>query len=133
MMIHRPHVKRGHRRGERGSTTVEAAGYTALMLLVILVVVQAAVWALADVAARNAAHHGLQTARVAGGTEQAGQAAAADRLEALNPNGVTNVTVTVDRTPETTTVTVRGDALRVVPVVTIPVSVQAHSPTEPET
>jgi Flp pilus assembly protein TadG len=121
----------GVHRCDRGSTTVEAAGYTALMLLVILIIVQAAVWALADLSVRHAADHGAQTARVAGGTAQAGHDAAAARLDALNPHGVSGVTITVERAADTTTVIVSGSVLQVVPLLSIPVQAAAHVPTEP--
>lgn len=125
--------RRGRRwRGDRGSTTVEAAGYTILMLLALTVLVQAAVWGMADLAARQAAEQGLQTARVAGGTAQAGGDTAEAMLEEINPNGITDVDVSVERGPETTTVTITGTVLKVIPVVDIPVQVQAEAPTEPE-
>jgi Flp pilus assembly protein TadG len=131
---HRPRSGRQprRRRDDRGSTTVEAAGYTMLMLLAVMALVQAAVWGLADLSARHAADHGVQTARVAGGTAEAGGTAAADMLSAINPNGLTNVDITVDRTAASTTVTVTGDALQVIPVVTIPIHVRAHAPSEPD-
>lgn len=124
--------RRSRRCGDRGDTTVEVAGYTLLMLLAMMVLVQAAVWGLADLSARHAADHAVQTARVAGGTAQDGHTAATQMLAEINPNGLTDVDITVDRTVETTTVTITGNALRVIPVVTIPVQVQAQAPTEPE-
>ena len=117
---------------DRGSTTVEAAGYTVLVLLTLTLLVQAAVWGLADLSARQAADHGAQTARVAGGTEQAGHADAAAMLQAINRNGITDVDITVERGSETTTVTITGTVIQVVPWVDIPVHVQARAPTEPE-
>jgi hypothetical protein len=111
---------------------VEAAGYTMLMLLAVMVLVQAAVWALADLSARHAADHGLQTARVAGGTTQDGHSATTHMLAQINPNGFTDVEITVDRTAQTTTVTITGDALQIIPLVNIPVRVQAHARTEPD-
>lgn len=117
---------------DRGSTTVEAAGYTVLVLLTLTLLVQAAVWGLADLSARQAADHGAQTARVAGGTEQAGRADAAAMLQAINRNGITTADITVERGPETTTVTITGTVLQVLPWVDIPVHVQARAPTEPE-
>lgn len=111
---------------------MEAAGYTTVVLLVLLILVQAAVWGMADLAARQAANHGLQTARVAGGTVESGESATGEMLAAINPNGITDVTVTVDRGPDTTSVTVSGAALRVIPVISIPVSVSVEAPTEPE-
>lgn len=125
-------VRRGWWRDDRGSTTVEAAGYTILMLLALTVLVQAAVWGMADLAARQAAEQGLQAARVAGGTEQAGHDDAQAMLAEINPHGLTDVEITVQRGPEITTVTVTGTALQVIPVVDIPVQVQAQAPTEPE-
>jgi Flp pilus assembly protein TadG len=119
-------------RADHGNTTVEAAGYTALMLLAVMVLVQAAVWALADLSARHAADHAAQTTRVAGGTAETGHQAATEMLSAINPNGLTNVDITVDRTAETTTVTITGNALQVIPVVTIPVQVRTLVPTEPD-
>lgn len=111
---------------------MEAAGYAMLMLFAMTVLVQAAVWGMADLAARQAAERGLQSARVAGGTEQAGHDDADSLLEAINPNGLTDVTITVQRGAETTTVTITGTTLKVIPVVDIPVSVQAQAPTEPD-
>jgi hypothetical protein len=128
----RPRQRPRRRRGDRGDTTVEAAGYTVLMLLAVMVLVQAAVWALADLSARHAADHAAQTARVAGGTTQDGRTAGTEMLAAINPNGLTDVDITVDRTADTTTATITGDVLQVIPVVTIPVRVQAHVPTEPD-
>jgi hypothetical protein len=128
----RPRQRPRRWRGDRGDTTVEAAGYTVLMLLAVAVLVQAAVWALADLSARHAADHAAQTARVAGGTTQDGYTAGAEMLAAINPNGLTDVDITVDRTAETTTVTITGNVLQVIPVVSIPVHVQALAPTEPD-
>jgi hypothetical protein len=102
------------------------------MLLTLMVLVQAAVWGLADLSARHAANQGVQTTRVAGGTTEAGHSDAAEMLEAINPNGLTEVDIKVQRGPDSTTVTITGTVLQVIPLVTIPVSVQAHAPTEPD-
>jgi hypothetical protein len=122
---------RGSVRSDRGDTSLEIALYAPLMLLAVLVIVQAVTWGLADLAARHAANHGLQTARVHGATPADGQQAAAGLLEEINPRGLTNVDINVVRTAESTTVTVRGDAMQVIPVITIPIEAQAHGPTEP--
>jgi hypothetical protein len=111
---------------------VEAAGYTFLMLLVITLIVQAGVWALADLSARQAAQHGLQTARLSQATAESGHAQAEQMLEAINPRGLTDVTVTVERGPEVTRVIVTGTALRVLPIVEILVRARAVGPTEPD-
>ena len=124
--------RRNRWRGDGGSTTVEAAGYTFLMLLVITLIVQAGVWAMADLSARQAAQHGLQTARLSGATAETGHAQAETILQAINPRGLTDVTITVERGSDTTTVTVTGTALKVLPIIDIPVRVQAAGPTEPD-
>jgi hypothetical protein len=103
-----------------------------LVLLTLTLLVQAAVWGLADLSARQAADHGAQTARVAGGTEQAGHADAAAMLQAINRNGIADVDITVERGPQTTTVTITGTVLQVLPWVDIPVHVLARAPTEPD-
>jgi hypothetical protein len=128
-------TSRWHERADgrdRGSTTVEAAGYTVLMLLALTVLVQAAVWGLADLSARQAAQHGVQTARVAGGTEQAGHTDTEAMLRAINARGITDVNIAVQRGPDTTTVTITGTVLQVVPGVSIPVHARAQAPTEPD-
>jgi hypothetical protein len=102
------------------------------MLLVITLIVQAGVWALADLSARQAAQQGLQTARLSGGHAEAGQQDAQQVLEVINPRGLTDVSITVERGPETTAVTVTGTALKVLPIVDIPVRAQAVGPTEPD-
>ena len=129
---HRVRTGRRWWRGEGGSTTVEAAGYTFLMLLVITLIVQAGVWALADLSARQAAQHGLQTARLSDATAETGHAQAETILETINPRGLTDVNITVERGPDTTTVTVTGTALKVLPTIDIPVRAQAAGPTEPD-
>jgi hypothetical protein len=101
------------------------------MLLALTVAVQAAVWGLADLSARHAANHGMQTARLAGGTAEAAHAETAALLEAINPRGLTDVHIEVERNAATTTVTVTGTVLQVIPVLTIPVRARAHAPTEP--
>jgi Flp pilus assembly protein TadG len=118
-------------RSDRGDTSVEIALYAPLMLLAVMVIVQAVTWGLADLSARHAANHGLQTARVHGATAADGQRVATDLLEEINPRGLTDVAVEVVRDDESTTVTVTGNALQVIPVITIPIQAQAHGPTEP--
>ena len=116
---------------ERGDTSLEIALYAPLMLLAILVVVQAAAWGLADLAAGHAADHALQTARVDGATASDGQQAAADLLAEINSHGLTEVDIHVTRNADTTTVTLTGTAAQVIPLVSIPVQARASGPTEP--
>jgi Flp pilus assembly protein TadG len=118
-------------RRDRGDTSVEIALFAPLMLLAVMVALQAAAWGLADLSARHAAQQGLQTARLHGATQADGHAAASSLLDEINPRGLTNVQITVDRDAETTTVTVTGTVLTIIPIIAIPVHAQAHGPTEP--
>jgi hypothetical protein len=116
---------------DRGDTSVEIALFAPLMLLAVMIALQAAAWGLADLSARHAAQHGLQTARLHGATAADGRSEATSLLAEINPRGLTNVQITVERSPETTTVTITGTAVRIVPIIAIPVRAQAHGPTEP--
>lgn len=124
------HRRRRHTRN-RGDTSLEIVLYAPLMMLAVMVVVQAVAWGLADLSARHAANHALQTARVHDATAADGRAEAFELLDEINPRGITNVDINVARDDESTTVTITGNALQVVPLLTIPISVQAHGPTEP--
>jgi hypothetical protein len=106
------------------------AGYTFLALLVLTLLVQVAVWAMADLSARSAANHALQTARVLGSTATAGQVDGEALLAEINPKGITNISVTVTRDADLTTVTITGKALPVIPGVRLPVNVAVQAPTE---
>jgi hypothetical protein len=110
---------------------VEIVLFAPLMLLAVLLALQAAVWALADLSARHAAQQGMQAARLHATTEADGHTAASALLAEINPRGLTNVQVTVDRQADTTTVTVTGTALRIIPVIDIPIRARAAGPTEP--
>ena len=118
-------------RRDRGDTSLEIALYTPLLLLAVLAVIQAAVWGLADLAARHAADHAVQTARVAGATATDGETAATALLADINPRGLTNVEVTVTRGTVTTTAEVSGHALQLIPGITMPVNARVTAPTEP--
>jgi len=117
-------------RPDRGSTSVEMVGYTAVMLAALLVGVQAAVWGLGELACRYAANHALQTARVQGGSVAAGQADAATVLSGIHGNLVIGPEFVATRNATTATVTVKGKALQVIPFLTLPVGSTVSGPVE---
>lgn len=127
-------ARRGNRRSrladDRGSTSVEMVGYTAVMLLALLIGVQAAVWGLAEMACRYSANHALQAARVHGGTAGAGHDDARLVLTEINANLVTDPTIETSRDTTTATVTVKGRALQVVPFLSLPVGATVTAPIE---
>jgi hypothetical protein len=117
-------------RGDGGSTSVEMAGYAAVMLAALLVGTQAAVWGLAEIACRHAASHALQVTRVAGGSAAAGEADAATVLGQVGPNLVTDPRIQASRGPATASVTVTGTAPAVVPFLALPVGAALSAPVE---
>jgi peptidoglycan/LPS O-acetylase OafA/YrhL len=123
---------RGHHRlaCDRGSTSVEMVGYTAVMLAALLIGVQVAVWGLAQLACSYAANHALQTTRVQGGTASAGRSDATTVLTSINGNLVTDAKVSTNRTATTATVTVTGTAVTVIPFLSLPVSTTVNAPVE---
>ncbi len=117
-------------RPDRGATSVEMVGYTAVMLAALLVGVQAAVWGLGELACRYAANHALQVTRVQGGSDAAGEEDAATVLDEIHGNLVDRLEYFADRGPTTATVTVTGEAVRVIPFLTLPVGTIVSGPVE---
>ena len=118
------------RRGDRGSATVEFALGVPILVLLLTFAVQVGLWALGDLAARQAANHALQASRVVGGTEAAGYQDAVALLEQLGGRFVVDPTIIVTRTATTTTVTIRGHARAIVPGVQPAITVTVQAPTE---
>lgn len=117
-------------RGERGAATVELAVATPLLLLLLLFVVQAGVWAHAAHIARAAAVQALDAAAAENSTAAAGQREGAAALRQFGGAVLTGARVTVTRTATRVTVTVSGTAVSVVPGVSPPVSVTVTGPVE---
>lgn len=117
-------------RGDRGAATVELAVATPLLLLLLLFVVQAGVWAHAAHIARAAAVQALDAAAAENSTAAAGQREGAAALRQLGGAVLTGARVTVTRTATRVTVTVSGTAATVVPGIRPPVSVTVTGPVE---
>ncbi|MCI4064028.1 pilus assembly protein [Micromonospora sp. R77] len=126
-------TRRGRRRrlgGDRGSVTTEVVLYAPLLFLLVLVGVQFALWALAQLGVQHAANHALQTTRVSGGTAAAGRADATEVLRQVAGQVVVEPRVSVTRTADTATVAVAGRVPAVVPFLRLQVSTQASAPVE---
>lgn len=123
-------MRRWIRRADRGSTTLEQVLHIGLWMLGLMLGVQIVVCCLAELECYYAANHGLQVARVQGGTADAGSADAAGIVAVINGRLVNGLQVHADRTADTATVTVRGTAAGVLPFFTLPVSVTATGPVE---
>lgn len=116
--------------GDRGSITTEVVLYAPLLFLLVLVGVQFALWALAQLGVQHAANHALQTTRVSDGTAAAGRADATEVLHQVAGQVVVDPSVSVTRTADTATVAVAGRVPAVVPFLHLRVSTQASAPVE---
>ena len=131
----RDHRHVGRRRarwgGETGAVAAELVIATPLLLLLVLGVVQFALWEHASGVAEAAAQQGLSVARLQGGTSQAGTAETQSVLAQLGTGVLMGPQVTATRTAATTTVVVSGHAESVVGIFSLPVRATAAGPTEP--
>lgn len=115
---------------ERGSVAAQVVIATPTLLVLPLLIVQVALWAFAAHAAQAAAAQGLDAARVAGGTNAAGQQAVQSVLDELATGPLTNRHITVTRTSTTVTVTVTGTTESLLPWPHLTVAAKAAGPIE---
>lgn len=118
-------------RGESGAVAAELVIATPLLLLLILGVIQFALWEHATNLAEAAAQQGLSVARLQGETAQAGTAETQSVLAQLAAGVLAGPQVTATRTTATTTVVVSGHAESVIGIFSLPVRATAAGPTEP--
>jgi Flp pilus assembly protein TadG len=111
-----------------GSATVETVLLVPAMMLILLVVIQFALWAHAAQVTQLAASEGDRVARSQGG----GTAAAAAQAEVVtrqSDSDLTNVSVDVDVMPgDVVRVTVSGSAVTIIPGLSLPVSAAQSGP-----
>lgn len=105
------------------------AVFPAFLLIVLLIVQAALVWHARNIA-EAAAQEGLRTARVYGGTSDAGHARAQSFLAQAAGDLLTNTSVTVERTGEQASVQVSGRTLSLVPGLRPRVDAVAAGPVE---
>jgi Flp pilus assembly protein TadG len=115
-------------RGDRGAVSVELVIATPLLLVMLLMIVQFALWSHATHIAQAAASQGLAAARVQHGTTSAGTASAQQMLDQLARGPLTGPRVHVDRTATTATVRISGAATAVIPFLTL--QAEATGPVE---
>jgi Flp pilus assembly protein TadG len=130
-------TRNGHRtarfrrlRGDGGYSVVEAAILFPLLLLLVMVVFQTALWWHARHLAQAAAQEGARVARTYQGSAAAGQAQAEDYLNALGSRLLPQRTVDVSRTATTVTVRVRARVIGIVPGLRLDVDETSASPVE---
>ena len=125
-------MKRRRLDGDRGAATAELVIAGPLLMLLILLVVQFAIWEHAESVARATAEEALAAARVQGGTAAAGQQTAAQDIAQVGSAVLVGPQVSVTRTATTVTVQVTGTAEHVLPLpgLTWPVTVTVTGPVE---
>ena len=115
---------------ERGSVSAELVLATPLLLVLIMGVVQFALWQHAEHVADAVAQQGLAVGRLQGETAAAGQAEAQSVLDQLGTGVLVGPDITATRTATTTTVVVTGHAESVFGLFSLPVKAVASGPTE---
>jgi Flp pilus assembly protein TadG len=127
----RRHRRWGRRSGrERGASALEMAILTPAMLLLIMAIIQAALWFHARQVALAAAQEGARVLRTESGTEALATRKAEDMAEQIGGNVLENVTVTADRDGDIATVTVSGSAVEVVELLPLTVTATSRGPIE---
>lgn len=99
-----------------------------VLMTVLLTVVQVSFWYYGRALATSAAQHGLDAARVASGSEAAGESTIDQFVE--QTGGLDLTSVTVQRSVDEVTVTVEGHVVQVVPFFDVPVRVTLEAPVE---
>src|SRR5262245_29926332 len=117
-------------REDRGSGTVEVALATTALLLILLAIVQFALWSHATHIAQAAASQGLAAARVQDGTAADGDVAAQRMLDQLGGGPLINTDVASSRDATAASVRVTGEATSFVPLLRLPVHAEAIGPVE---
>lgn len=118
------------RRNHGGQATVEVVLVTPVLLLLVVAVIQFALWYHGVHVAEAAAQEGVRAARVDGGSAAAGQGKAQDFLAQAAPTLVGHPSVTSARDADTARVEVRGTAVSLVPGLHLPIEAVAQSPVE---
>ena len=117
-------------RDEHGAATAQIVIATPVLLFMLLVIVQFAIWSQATHVAQAAASQALEATRVAGGTSETGQTEAQNVLDQLDTGPLTGSTIHVTRTATTARVSITGAAESIVPFLHLPVHAEASGPTE---
>ena len=108
---------------ERGSSVVEVVIILPAFMVVLLLAVQVALWAMAGEVVQGAASAGSQVAAAAGSSDRAGKSAAVNYLSANGGSLVQSPTVEVTRSSGgLATVRVRASSVSIIPLLDLAVS-----------
>jgi TadE-like protein len=115
---------------QRGSVSAELVVTVPVLLLMLMLIAQFALWAHATHIAQAAASQALAAARVHGASAAEGEATARDVLAQLGSGPLHDPHLTITRGPRQCTVEITGDTVSVVPLLVLPVRARAAGPTE---
>ena len=128
--MRRSRTRRPAKRGERGSSSIEMVIALPIVLTVLFLAVQAGTWFHARSIALASAQSGARTSAMLNSSLEAGLSSARSFAADVGGTTLTGVTVTGDRTATSTTVTVTGHSVRLVPFMDVTVSQSATLPVE---
>jgi Flp pilus assembly protein TadG len=117
-------------RNESGEATTEVVLVTPVLLLMITIILNFALWYHASSIARAASQEGARSARLVGGTQDSGYQETDRFLSQLGSKVLVAPVITVQRDDVETRVEIRGYAADVVPGLKLPVHAIAAAPTE---
>jgi Flp pilus assembly protein TadG len=118
------------RNDQRGAGTVELVIATPLLLLMILLIAQFALYMHATHIAQAAASEALSAARVSGGSTAAGNTEGQRILAQLGSGPLHGTSVDVQRGSTQASVTITGTATSVIPFMAFTVHAEAVGPVE---
>jgi Flp pilus assembly protein TadG len=104
------------RRDQRGASTLEMVLIAPVLIFALMAIVQFGLYFHAKNVAEQAAQEGAAAARAFDGTESSAQGVTEDYLTALGESTLQGRSVSVNRGPQSASVTVRGTALSLIPV-----------------
>jgi TadE-like protein len=123
-------------RGERGQSresgfsTLEAVLVFPVLLLLVMLIIQFALWYHASDLATAAAQDGVRAARLNGATAADGTARANELLDQTGRSILQGRDIRVDRGLDATRAEVRGSCIALIPFLHLPVHAVAESSTE---
>jgi Flp pilus assembly protein TadG len=123
---------RARAHNERGAVSAELVIATPLLLLLIMGVIQFALWQHAEHIASAVAQQGVSVGRLQGESAVAGQKEAQSVLNQLGSIVLVDSNIDATRTAATTTVTVTGHAESILGIFSLPVKAVAVGPSEPD-
>jgi Flp pilus assembly protein TadG len=116
--------------GDRGSVSAELVIATPLLLLMVLAIVQFALWSHATHIAQTASSQGLAAARVQNATAAQGTTGAQHVLDQLGRGPLTNTRIDTRRGADAASIRVSGEASAVIPFLHLAVHAEAAGPVE---